>query len=56
MASEQQGVARAETAKVEPATGKLGIMVVGLGAVATTMIAGVDAVHEWLGGVAGVTA
>ena len=48
MASEQQGVARTEAAKIEPATGKLGIMVVGLGAVATTMIAGVDAVRRGL--------
>ena len=34
--------------KMEPATGKLGIMVVGLGAVATTMIAGVEAVRRGL--------
>jgi myo-inositol-1-phosphate synthase len=34
--------------KVAPATGKLGIMVVGLGAVATTMIAGVEAVRKGL--------
>jgi myo-inositol-1-phosphate synthase len=33
---------------IEPATGKLGIMVVGLGAVATTMIAGVEAVRRGL--------
>src|SRR5579885_3575967 len=31
--------------KVAPATGKLGVMVVGLGAVPTTMIAGVEAVR-----------
>ena len=35
-------------AKVEPAKGKLGVMVVGLGAVATTMIAGVEAVRRGL--------
>src|SRR5579885_2499595 len=35
-------------AKPEPAQGKLGIMVVGLGAVATTMIAGVEAVRRGL--------
>ena len=35
-------------AKIDPATGKLGIMVVGLGAVATTMIAGVEAVRRGL--------
>ena len=33
---------------VAPATGKLGIMVVGLGAVATTMIAGVEAIRRGL--------
>src|SRR6516225_942787 len=35
-------------AKPEPAKGKLGVMVVGLGAVATTMIAGVEAVRRGL--------
>jgi myo-inositol-1-phosphate synthase len=35
-------------AKVEPAKGKLGVMVVGLGAVATTMIAGVEAIRRGL--------
>jgi len=34
--------------QVEPAKGKLGVMVVGLGAVATTMIAGVEAVRRGL--------
>ena len=33
---------------IAPATGKLGIMVVGLGAVATTMIAGVEAIRRGL--------
>ena len=33
---------------IEPAKGKLGVMVVGLGAVATTMIAGVEAVRRRL--------
>ncbi len=33
---------------VAPATGKLGVMVIGLGAVATTMIAGVEAVRRGL--------
>ena len=32
--------------KIAPATGKLGVMVVGLGAVATTMIAGVEAIRR----------
>ncbi len=35
-----------EVQSIAPATGKLGIMVVGLGAVATTMIAGVEAVRR----------
>lgn len=38
----------AAAAKIEPATGKLGVMVVGLGAVATTLIAGVEAVRKGL--------
>src|ERR1019366_7159625 len=36
------------SSKVAPAKGKLGVMVVGLGAVATTMIAGVEAVRRGL--------
>ena len=39
---------RKATSKVAPAKGKLGVMVVGLGAVATTMIAGVEAVRRGL--------
>ncbi len=39
---------KATRAKVEPAKGKLGVMVVGLGAVATTMIAGVEAIRRGL--------
>ena len=35
-----------EVQSITPATGKLGVMVVGLGAVATTMIAGVEAVRR----------
>jgi myo-inositol-1-phosphate synthase len=42
--SEQSGAKTAE--KPAPAKGKLGVMVVGLGAVATTMIAGVEAVRR----------
>jgi myo-inositol-1-phosphate synthase len=42
----QSGLKTAE--KVAPAKGKLGVMVVGLGAVATTMIAGVEAVRRGL--------
>ena len=43
---EQRGQKTAN--KVVPATGKLGVMVVGFGAVATTMIAGVEAVRRGL--------
>jgi myo-inositol-1-phosphate synthase len=46
MGTEEQGGQKAGT--VAPATGKLGVMVVGLGAVATTMIAGVEAVRRGL--------
>ncbi len=38
----------AAAAKIEPAKGKLGVMVVGMGAVATTMIAGVEAIRRGL--------
>jgi len=56
MASKQKSgdaAARSSTRKsaasrVEPAKGKLGVMVVGMGAVATTMIAGVEAVRRGL--------
>src|SRR6266702_4112206 len=48
MASEQESGAGTGAVKIEPATVKLGIMVVGLGAVATTMIAGVEAVRRGL--------
>ena len=47
MPNEQQGGKRTAVT-IEPAKGKLGIMVVGLGAVATTMIAGVEAVRRGL--------
>jgi myo-inositol-1-phosphate synthase len=46
MGNEEQGGQKA--AAIAPATGKLGVMVVGLGAVATTMIAGVEAVRRGL--------
>ncbi len=39
---------KAAALKVAPAKGKLGVMVVGMGAVATTMIAGVEAVRRGL--------
>jgi myo-inositol-1-phosphate synthase len=40
------GQSAAPGSEIEPATGKLGVMVVGLGAVATTLIAGVEAVRK----------
>jgi myo-inositol-1-phosphate synthase len=47
MGTENQGGQKtAEASKIAPATGKLGVMVVGLGAVATTLIAGVEAVRK----------
>src|SRR6201996_427564 len=45
---EQSGSKTAPVAKPETVKGKLGVMVVGLGAVATTMIAGVEAVRRGL--------
>jgi myo-inositol-1-phosphate synthase len=48
MGTEEQG-GQKTASKVAPATGKLGVMVVGLGAVATTMIAGVEAVRQGTG-------
>ena len=47
MSSEEQGGPKT-AGTIAPATGKLGVMVVGLGAVATTMIAGVEAVRRGL--------
>ncbi len=43
--AEKSAGSKAAAHKVEAAKGKLGVMVVGLGAVATTMIAGVEAVR-----------
>jgi len=37
-----------KAAPIAPATGKLGVMIVGLGAVSTTMIAGVEAIRKGL--------
>ena len=48
MSTAKDGGKESATEKVAPATGKLGVMVVGLGAVATTMIAGVEAVRRGL--------
>src|SRR5579859_1474430 len=51
MAKSQGGgesVARSEStaAKIAPAKGKLGIMIPGMGAVATTFVAGVEAIRK----------
>src|SRR5580692_2924314 len=48
MSTTEQGGQKTAVTKPEPAKGKLGVMVVGLGAVATTMIAGVEAVRRGL--------
>ena len=48
MSNTEQGGSKTAVHKPEPAKGKLGVMVVGLGAVATTMIAGVEAVRRGL--------
>src|ERR1700729_2103192 len=40
------GAASQSAASIKPATGKLGIMIPGMGAVATTLIAGVEAVRR----------
>jgi myo-inositol-1-phosphate synthase len=48
MGQQEQSGQKAAALKVEPAKGKLGVMVVGLGAVSTTMIAGVEAVRRGL--------
>ncbi|MGA3344967.1 MAG: inositol-3-phosphate synthase [Terracidiphilus sp.] len=47
MGTEEQG-GQKTASTVAPATGKLGVMVVGMGAVATTFIAGVEAVRKGL--------
>ena len=48
MSIEEQGGQKTAASKIAPAKGKLGVMVVGLGAVATTMIAGVEVVRRGL--------
>ncbi len=48
MATKKSSSKHKAPGKVSPAKGKLGVMVVGLGAVATTMIAGVEAVRRGL--------
>ena len=44
----ESGATAATASQIQPAKGKLGIMVVGMGAVATTLIAGVEAVRKGL--------
>jgi hypothetical protein len=39
---------KAETGTIEPAKGKLGVMIPGMGAVATTFVAGVEAIRKGL--------
>src|SRR5271167_323069 len=46
--AESSGQPGAHASQIQPAKGKLGVMVVGLGAVATTLIAGVEAVRKGL--------
>jgi myo-inositol-1-phosphate synthase len=45
---EQSGQKSAGASKIAPAKGKLGVMIIGLGAVSTTMIAGVEATRRGL--------
>jgi myo-inositol-1-phosphate synthase len=44
--AKSSGPTSADGAQIHPATGKLGIMIAGMGAVATTLIAGVEAVRK----------
>jgi myo-inositol-1-phosphate synthase len=46
--AETSSSSKSAAGKITPSTGKLGVMVVGLGAVATTMIAGVEAIRRGL--------
>src|ERR1700709_1681074 len=46
MPSSQSGSERAGASEIQPAKGKLGIMIPGMGAVATTFIAGVEAIRR----------
>src|ERR1700722_6951375 len=49
MSSSQSGEkSSAASSSIQPATGKLGVMIPGMGAVATTLIAGVEAVRKGL--------
>ena len=44
----KRSTAKTETGTIEPAKGKLGIMIPGMGAVATTFVAGVEAIRKGL--------
>src|SRR5271163_3846553 len=46
--AEGSGLSGVHASQIQPAKGKLGVMVVGMGAVATTLIAGVEAVRKGL--------
>src|SRR5436853_1110039 len=46
MAKRQKSADKTETAKIQPARGKLGVMIPGMGAVATTFVAGVEAIRR----------
>jgi myo-inositol-1-phosphate synthase len=49
MASRQKSVPReSNTSEIQPAKGKLGVMIPGMGAVATTFVAGVEAIRKGL--------
>ncbi len=43
---EKTTVTKTTATKIAPAKGKLGVMIVGMGAVATTFIAGVEAIRK----------
>jgi myo-inositol-1-phosphate synthase len=44
--AKSSGQGTADGSQIQPATGKLGVMIVGMGAVATTLVAGVEAVRK----------
>ena len=49
MASRQKSAPnRTSNAEIQPAKGKLGVMIPGMGAVATTFVAGVEAIRKGL--------
>jgi myo-inositol-1-phosphate synthase len=45
---QKSATVNSETAKIQPARGKLGVMIPGMGAVATTFVAGVEAIRKGL--------